>query len=60
MFKWARMCVCSRNYGGKFNGIVVDYMAPLADTLYHSKIRHSNWNYEDELNCFSMTAKEII
>lgn len=35
MFKWARMCVSSRIYGGVINEQATDYFAPLADTLYH-------------------------
>jgi len=34
-FKWARMCVCSRNFGIVVDGLRTSAMVPYADMLNH-------------------------
>lgn len=34
-FKWARMCVCSRNFGLDVDGLRTSALVPYADMLNH-------------------------
>lgn len=34
-FKWARMCVCSRNFGLDIGGLRTSALVPYADMLNH-------------------------
>ena len=40
-FAWARMIVCSRNFGGMINGVRSSGMVPMADMLNHYRPRET-------------------
>ena len=40
-FKWARMCVCSRNFGLIVNNVRTAALVPYADMLNHYRWRKS-------------------
>ena len=42
-FKWARMCVCSRNFGLEINRIRTAALVPYADMLNHFRPRETKW-----------------
>ena len=58
--KWARMCVCSRNFGLVINGIQTAAMVPYADMLNHYRPRESKWQFDDSLQAFTVIALQKI
>jgi len=55
-FKWARMCVCSRNFGLVVNGTRTSAMVPLADMLNHYRPRETKWTFDNGLQAFTITT----
>jgi len=55
-FKWARMCVCSRNFGLVINGTRTSAMVPLADMLNHYRPRETKWTFDNKLQAFTITT----
>jgi histone-lysine N-methyltransferase SETD3 len=55
-FKWARMCVCSRNFGLQINGNRTSAMVPHADMLNHYRPRETKWAFDDEKQAFTITS----
>ena len=59
-FKWARMCVCSRNFGLVVNGVRTSALVPHADMLNHYRPRETKWTFDNESQCFTITALQDI
>jgi histone-lysine N-methyltransferase SETD3 len=59
-FKWARMCVCSRNFGLQINGHRTSALVPHADMLNHHRPRETKWTYDDDLQAFTITTLQKI
>lgn len=59
-FKWARMCVCSRNFGLMINGLQTAALVPYADMLNHYRPRESKWQFDDSLQSFTVVALQTI
>lgn len=59
-FKWARMCVCSRNFGIIVNGVRTSAMVPYADMLNHYRPRETKWTYENHKRAFTITSLQSI
>lgn len=59
-FKWARMCVCSRNFGLNINGLRTAALVPYADMLNHYRPRETKWQFDDSLQGFTITAIQHI
>jgi histone-lysine N-methyltransferase SETD3 len=59
-FKWARMCVCSRNFGLVINGVRTSALVPHADMLNHYRPRETKWTFDNETQCFTITALQDI
>ena len=59
-FKWARMCVCSRNFGVVVNGVRTSAMVPYADMLNHFRPRETKWTYDNARGAFTITSLEKI
>ncbi len=57
---WARMCVCSRNFGLVINGVRTAALVPFADMLNHYRPRESKWQFDDTLQGFTITAVQKI
>ena len=55
-FAWARMIVCSRNFGGMINGVKSSGMVPMADMLNHYRPRETRWGFDEETNMFTIHA----
>lgn len=55
-FKWARMCVCSRNFGLVINSIRSAALVPYADMLNHYRPRETRWQFEDSLQSFTVVG----
>lgn len=55
-FAWARMIVCSRNFGLTINGIQTSAMVPFADMLNHYRPRETAWCYDEESGAFQITS----
>lgn len=55
-FKWARMAVCSRNFGIMVHGLRTAALVPYADMLNHYRPRETKWNYDDASDSFVVTA----
>ena len=55
-FKWARMCVCSRNFGIVVNGLRTAALVPYADMLNHLRPRQSKWQFEDHSQSFTISS----
>jgi histone-lysine N-methyltransferase SETD3 len=55
-FKWARMCVCSRNFGLQIDGHRTSALVPHADMLNHHRPRETKWSFDDELQSFTITT----
>ena len=55
-FKWARMAVCSRNFGIVVNGVRTAALVPYADMLNHLRPRQSKWQFEDQMQSFTITS----
>ena len=59
-FKWARMCVCSRNFGLQMDGIRTSALVPHADMLNHHRPRETKWTFDEERQCFTITTLQMI
>lgn len=59
-FKWARMCVCSRNFGVIIKGLRTAVLVPYADMLNHFRPRETKWQYDDIVQGFTVTALQCI
>lgn len=59
-FKWARMCVCSRNFGLVVNGIQTAALVPYADMLNHYRPRETKWQFDDSLQGFTVVSLQSI
>lgn len=59
-FKWARMCVCSRNFGLQIDGHRTSALVPHADMLNHHRPRETKWTYDDDLQAFTITTLQRI
>lgn len=55
-FKWARMCVCSRNFGLQIGGHRTSALVPHADMFNHYRPRETKWTYDDTTNAFTITT----
>ena len=55
-FAWARMCVCSRNFGIQANGLRTAVLVPYADMLNHLRPRETKWQFEDSLQAFTVSS----
>jgi len=55
-FKWARMCVCSRNFGLQIGGHRTSALVPHADMFNHYRPRETKWTYDDTLEAFTITT----
>lgn len=55
-FKWARMCVCSRNFGLQMDGHRTSALVPHADMLNHYRPRETKWTFEEERQAFTITT----
>ena len=55
-FAWARMIVCSRNFGGVVNGIKTSAMVPIADMLNHLRPRETKWGFRENSKTFDISA----
>lgn len=59
-FQWARMIVCSRNFGLLINGHRTSALVPHADMLNHYRPRETRWTYCEESQCFTITTLQSI
>ena len=59
-FSWARMCVCSRNFGIVINGVRTSAMVPYADMLNHFRPRETKWTFDNTRGAFTITALQSI
>ena len=59
-FKWARMCVCSRNFGLIVNGLRTAALVPYADMLNHYRPRETKWQFDDSIQGFTITSLQQI
>jgi hypothetical protein len=59
-FQWARMCVCSRNFGLCINGIRTSALVPHADMLNHYRPRETKWTFDETLQAFTITSLQHI
>lgn len=59
-FKWARMCVCSRNFGLQIDGHRTSALVPHADMLNHYRPRETKWTFDEERNAFTITSLQHI
>ena len=59
-FKWARMCVCSRNFGLIVNGVRTAALVPYADMLNHYRPRETKWQFDDHSQTFTIVALQPI
>jgi|Transcript_20610 histone-lysine N-methyltransferase SETD3 len=59
-FKWARMCVCSRNFGVVVNGARTSAMVPYADMLNHFRPRETKWTFDNSRGAFTITSLQKI
>jgi histone-lysine N-methyltransferase SETD3 len=55
-FTWARMVVASRNFGITINDVKTDALVPYADMLNHYRPRETKWTFNNEKQCFVITA----
>jgi len=59
-FKWARMCVCSRNFGLQIDGHRTSALVPHADMLNHYRPRETKWTFEEDRQAFTITSLQGI
>eukprot|EP00981_Chlorochromonas_danica_P008804 scaffold2312_cov165-Ochromonas_danica.AAC.44 len=59
-FKWARMAVCSRNFGLIINGLQTAALVPYADMLNHYRPRETKWQFDDMLQSFTVISLQAI
>jgi histone-lysine N-methyltransferase SETD3 len=55
-FAWARMCVCSRNFGIQVDGLKTAALVPYADMLNHLRPRETRWQYDDIRRGFTVCS----
>ncbi|OQR83440.1 hypothetical protein ACHHYP_14709 [Achlya hypogyna] len=55
-FSWARMIVCSRNFGITIDGVKTAALVPYADMLNHYRPRETSWTFDDDADGFTITA----
>ena len=55
-FLWARMIVCSRNFGLLINGRRTSALVPYADMLNHRRPRETKWTFCEDTQCFTITT----
>ncbi|CAM9934220.1 unnamed protein product, partial [Phaeothamnion confervicola] len=59
-FMWARMCVCSRNFGLIVDGLRTSALVPYADMLNHYRPRETKWAYDNDRGAFTITTLQTI
>ncbi|GKY90357.1 hypothetical protein MPSEU_000009700 [Mayamaea pseudoterrestris] len=59
-FKWARMCVCSRNFGLVVDGHRTSALVPHADMLNHYRPRQTKWTFDEDRQAFTITTLQPI
>jgi histone-lysine N-methyltransferase SETD3 len=59
-FKWARMCVCSRNFGLQIDGHRTSALVPHADMLNHYRPRETKWTFDEVRQAFTITTLQPI
>jgi hypothetical protein len=59
-FKWARMCVCSRNFGLQVDGHRTSALVPHADMLNHYRPRETKWTFDEDRQAFTITSLQHI
>ncbi|CAM9814682.1 unnamed protein product [Chrysoparadoxa australica] len=59
-FMWARMCVCSRNFGLVVNGVRTSALVPYADMLNHFRPRETKWTFDNDRQAFTITTLQTI
>lgn len=59
-FQWARMIVCSRNFGLLVGGHRTSALVPHADMLNHYRPRETKWTFCEETQCFTITTLQTI
>lgn len=59
-FKWARMCVCSRNFGLQIDGHRTSALVPHADMLNHYRPRETKWTFDEDRQAFTITSIQHI
>lgn len=59
-FKWARMCVCSRNFGLQMDGHRTSALVPHADMLNHYRPRETKWTFDEDRQAFTITSLQRI
>jgi histone-lysine N-methyltransferase SETD3 len=59
-FQWARMCVCSRNFGLCIDGHRTSAMVPHADMLNHYRPRATKWTFDETTQAFTITTLQGI
>mmetsp|Transcript_28577 Transcript_28577/g.60949 ORF Transcript_28577/g.60949 Transcript_28577/m.60949 type:complete len:733 (-) Transcript_28577:100-2298(-) len=59
-FQWARMIVCSRNFGLLINGHRTSALVPHADMLNHYRPRETKWTFCEDTQCFTITSLQTI
>lgn len=59
-FKWCRMAVCSRNFGGVINGVRTSMMVPHADMLNHFRPRETKWAFDNSKQAFTVTSLQHL
>nr|CCA18289.1 conserved hypothetical protein [Albugo laibachii Nc14]CCA18437.1 conserved hypothetical protein [Albugo laibachii Nc14] len=59
-FSWARMIVCSRNFGLTIDGVKTAALVPFADMLNHYRPRETSWTFDQKLDGFTITSLESI
>lgn len=59
-FSWARMIVCSRNFGLTIDGVKTAALVPFADMLNHYRPRETSWTFDQALDAFTITSLGTI
>lgn len=59
-FKWARMCVCSRNFGLQIDGHRTSALVPHADMLNHYRPRETKWTFDEDKQAFTITTLQYV
>lgn len=59
-FQWARMCVCSRNFGLCMDGHRTSALVPHADMLNHYRPRETKWTFDEDRQSFTITSLQSI
>ncbi|CAI5700447.1 unnamed protein product [Peronospora effusa] len=59
-FSWARMIVCSRNFGLTIDGVKTAALVPFADMLNHYRPRETSWTFDQSIDAFTITSLGTI